>query len=201
MIGADAVRLAQERFGLANPPEGPIVPRERLVELARALYDELGYHYLSYITAVHYPGTQTPAAAAKPGDTAKHAEGAAKHAEGTAKHESAAKHGDDTVKLAEGTQPAAAEPIPGRFMVVYRVRNIAQRSEFPFRCEVPMSTSVPSLCSVWAGADWQEREAFDLVGPVFEGHPDLRRIMLPEDWEGHPLQRQYAIDTPHRPWR
>jgi NADH-quinone oxidoreductase subunit C len=74
--------------------------------------------------------------------------------------------------------------VPARFVVVYRI-----------------DVSVPSVYSVWVGADWQEREAFDLVGPVFEGHPDLRRIMLPEDWEGHPLQRQYAIDTPHRPWR
>jgi NADH-quinone oxidoreductase subunit C len=90
---------------------------------------------------------------------------------------------------------------PARYTLVYRVRDLARGLEFPFRCEVPAGTGVPSLAGVWAGADWQEREAFDLVGPVFEGHPDLRRIMLPEDWEGHPLQRDYAIDTPHRPWR
>jgi NADH:ubiquinone oxidoreductase subunit C len=172
VIGADAVKLAQERFGLATPPEGPLVPRERLVEFARALYDELGYLYLSYITAVHYPESKPTAAK---------------------------RHGEAEKAPAEVAQPEIV--IPARFIVVYRVRNIAQKSEYPFRCEVPMGTSVPSLCSVWAGADWQEREAYDLVGPVFEGHPDLRRIMLPEDWDGHPLQRQYAIDTPHRPWR
>jgi NADH:ubiquinone oxidoreductase subunit C len=98
-------------------------------------------------------------------------------------------------------EPALPEVVPAHYFVVYRVRNIAQNTEFPFRCRVPVGTSVPTLAFVWVGADWQEREAFDLVGPVFEGHPDLRRIMLPEDWEGHPLQRQYAIDTPHRPWR
>ncbi len=196
MIGADAVTLAQERFGLASPPEGPLVPRERLVELARALYDELGYRYLSYITAVHYP---PPAA-------------------GGARAEKAAKHGATHAVVADAATPIVAAPMPeaagappetpapepvapARYIVVYRVRNIAANSEYPFRCEVTVGTSVPSLCSVWAGADWQEREAYDLVGPVFEGHPDLRRIMLPEDWEGHPLQRQYAIDTPHRPWR
>lgn len=157
MIGTDAVTLAETRFGLTVPPEGPTVPRERLVEFARALYGELGYHYLSYITAVHYPEPQKPA--------------------------------------------ETGEAVPARFVVVYRVRNIERDFEFPFRCTVPVGTGVPSLASVWAGADWQEREAFDLVGPVFEGHPDLRRIMLPEDWEGHPLQRQYAIDTPHLPWR
>ena len=153
MIGADAVELARERFGLESPQHGPCVPRERLLEFARALR-ELGYLYLVYVTAAH-------------------------HAE--------EKKGEETT--------------PARFTIVYRVRDLARKLEFPFRCVVPVGTSVPTLSGVWAGADWQERECFDLVGPVFEGHPDLRRIMLPEDWEGHPLQKQYAIDTPHRPWR
>jgi NADH-quinone oxidoreductase subunit C len=61
--------------------------------------------------------------------------------------------------------------------------------------------SLPSFASIWAGADWQEREQYDLLGVRFEGHPDLRRIMLPEDWEGHPLRKDYAIDTPCEPWR
>ena len=153
MIGPDAVLLARERFGLETPEHGPSVPRERLLEFARALY-EAGYVYLVYITAMHH-------LAAKEGET----------------------------------------ELPARYTVVYRVRDLARKLEFPFRCEVNVGTGVPSLAAVWAGADWQEREAFDLVGPVFEGHPDLRRIMLPEDWEGHPLHRDYAINTPHRPWR
>jgi NADH-quinone oxidoreductase subunit C len=52
--------------------------------------------------------------------------------------------------------------------------------------------SVPSLVSIWRTADWHEREAFDLVGVYFEGHPDLRRILLPEDWVGHPLRKDYV---------
>ncbi len=59
----------------------------------------------------------------------------------------------------------------------------------------------PTLYPLFAGADWQEREQFDLVGVRFSDHPDLRRLMLPEDWQGHPLQKDYAIDTPHAPWR
>ena len=59
----------------------------------------------------------------------------------------------------------------------------------------------PSVTSVWPAADWHERETWDLMGVRFVGHPHLRRIMLPEDWVGHPLQRQYAIDTSHAPWR
>jgi len=70
-----------------------------------------------------------------------------------------------------------------------------------WRVRVPMSHSIDSLTGLFAGADWQEREQFDLVGVDFAGHPDLRRIMLPEDWEGHPLRKDYAIDTRCAPWR
>lgn len=51
--------------------------------------------------------------------------------------------------------------------------------------------SLPSLYELWANADWNEREVFDLFGVVFHNHPDLRRLMMPEDWEGHPLRKDY----------
>ena len=59
----------------------------------------------------------------------------------------------------------------------------------------------PTLTGVWRGADWMERECWDMFGVRFEGHPDPRRILLGEDWEGHPLRKDYAVDTPHAPYR
>jgi NADH-quinone oxidoreductase subunit C len=62
-------------------------------------------------------------------------------------------------------------------------------------------TTCPSLVPIYKGADWMERECFDMFGIRFEGHPDLRRILLSDDWEGHPLLKSYAVDTPHPPYR
>jgi len=59
----------------------------------------------------------------------------------------------------------------------------------------------PSIVSVYRGAEWMERECFDMFGIRFDGHPDLRRMLLPDDWEGHPLLKSYAIDTPYPPYR
>lgn len=53
--------------------------------------------------------------------------------------------------------------------------------------------SVDSVSDIWRTANWHEREAFDLMGIQFEGHPDLRRILLPDDWEGHPLLKDYEV--------
>ncbi|HEX9367553.1 MAG TPA: NADH-quinone oxidoreductase subunit C [Vicinamibacterales bacterium] len=62
-------------------------------------------------------------------------------------------------------------------------------------------TACPSLVPVYRGANWMEREGYDMFGVQFDGHPDLRRILLADDWEGHPLLKSYAVDTPHPPYR
>src|SRR5437867_4255445 len=62
-------------------------------------------------------------------------------------------------------------------------------------------TLCPSLTSLYRGADWMERECYDMFGIVFEGHPDLRRILLADDWDGYPLRKDYAVDTPFAPYR
>jgi NADH-quinone oxidoreductase subunit C len=63
------------------------------------------------------------------------------------------------------------------------------------------ATHCPSLTGLFPGADWMERECYDMFGVVFDGHPDLRRILLSEDWEGYPLRKDYAVDTAHSPYR
>jgi NADH-quinone oxidoreductase subunit C len=65
----------------------------------------------------------------------------------------------------------------------------------------PGSSACASMVSIYRGADWMERECFDMFGIRFDGHPSLRRILLSDDWEGHPLLKSYAVDTPHPPYR
>ena len=59
----------------------------------------------------------------------------------------------------------------------------------------------PTLTGLFRGANWMERECYDMFGVTFEGHPDLRRILLDQDWEGHPLRKDYAVDTAFAPYR
>ncbi len=82
----------------------------------------------------------------------------------------------------------------GIFGVVYHLNSTKWKHKFTLKVEVPATNPhVPSVESVWKTANWHEREAFDLIGIVFDGHPDLRRILLPDDWEGHPLQKTYQL--------
>ena len=83
---------------------------------------------------------------------------------------------------------------PARFEVVYNLYSISHRHAIRIRAQVPEENPcIESVTSLWVGADWMERECFDLVGISFTNHPDLRRILLPEDWPGHPLQKEYPL--------
>lgn len=85
----------------------------------------------------------------------------------------------------------------GTIEVIYNLTSIPYEHNFVLKVEVPRNAEseplpqVPSLTSIWKTADWHEREAYDLVGIDFTGHPDLRRILLSADWEGHPLRTDY----------
>lgn len=79
-----------------------------------------------------------------------------------------------------------------RLEVAYNLMCLQTREELVLKVKLDReSPKVPSLCSLWKTADWLERETYDLLGIEFEGHPDLRRILLPDDWEGHPLRKDY----------
>jgi NADH-quinone oxidoreductase subunit C len=82
-----------------------------------------------------------------------------------------------------------------RFDVVYHFVSPHRRARVRLKTEVHTDERVPTISAVWRGADWPERELFDLFGIVFDGHPDLRRLMMPEDWEGHPLRKDYPVQV------
>ncbi len=86
-------------------------------------------------------------------------------------------------------------PSEPRFELNYQLVSIPKRRRVTLQVRVPGSDAVvDSLTSVWPGAGWLEREIFDLMGVRFNGHPDLRRILLPEDWEGHPLRKDFPVE-------
>jgi NADH-quinone oxidoreductase subunit C len=86
-------------------------------------------------------------------------------------------------------------PYEPRFEVVYQLVSISRREKLRLKVRLSGKDAViDSLVAVWPGANWLEREIFDLFGIHFHGHPDLRRIVLPDDWEGHPLRRDYPVE-------
>ena len=88
------------------------------------------------------------------------------------------------------------------FEVACALRSVGRGSRLAaWRVTLAPGKELDSLVDLFAGADWQEREQFDLVGVRFTGHPDMRRLMMPADWTGHPLRKDYAADTAHAPWR
>ncbi len=79
------------------------------------------------------------------------------------------------------------------FVLVYHLRSVDSKVSLGIKVSVDRDTpKVPSVTSLWKGANWHEREAFDLFGIEFAGHPNLTRILLPEDWVGHPLRKDFT---------
>lgn len=84
-------------------------------------------------------------------------------------------------------------PREPRFEVVYLLHSYSHNSRIRLMLRVAEGAEVDSLCQVWRGANWYEREVFDLFGILFRNHPNLERIMMPADWEGHPLRKDYPV--------
>jgi NADH-quinone oxidoreductase subunit C len=85
-------------------------------------------------------------------------------------------------------------PAEPRFEVVYHLHAVEGNQRVRLKCRLNgADPAIESVTSVWRGANWYEREVFDLFGIRFQKHPDLRRILMPEDWEGYPLRKDYPI--------
>lgn len=91
-----------------------------------------------------------------------------------------------------------------RFEVVYHLYSMRHRHLIRIKAEVTDDDcSIDSVVDIWKGADWHERECYDMFGVKFNGHPDLKRVLMPEDWEGHPLRKDYQLksDLGEKEWR
>jgi NADH-quinone oxidoreductase subunit C len=86
-------------------------------------------------------------------------------------------------------------PIEPRFDLNYHLLSLDRRERLRLKVRVSGEDPIaPSVVPVWPGANWHEREIFDLFGIRFEGHPDLTRILMPDNWEGHPLRKDYPTE-------
>ena len=141
---AGTAAALQERFGAGildvvhfRGESTVVVPRNSLIDVCRYCKDDLGYDFLSDLTAVDWLD-RSP-----------------------------------------------------RFDVVYHLLSLTHFIRFRLKVQVDEGTAVPTVTGVWGAANWAEREVWDLFGVEFEGHPDLRRILMPEGWIGHPLRKDF----------
>jgi len=149
-----------------------VVERERLLDAARYLRDQEGFDFLSDIAATDYLGWNEPPVAGYWGSAT----------------------GRDINSPGSWGLPRKPEPKPKRFSVSYHLlalRERAPRVRVQVWCDE--DEPVPSLVSVWPTADWHEREVWDLMGIRMDRHPNLTRILMDEDWEGHPLRKDYPL--------
>jgi NADH:ubiquinone oxidoreductase subunit C len=149
-----------------------VVDPARVVEAAVHLRDAEGFVFLSDVAAADYLGWG--------GD-------------GVSGYIGTAAGRDLNTPMTQGFQ-ALPRPKPKRFAVSYHLLSVS-RGPRRVRLQVWLDDGEPvqSVVAVWPTADWHEREAFDLMGIEFAGHPNLRRLLLDDDWEGHPLRKDFPL--------
>jgi len=149
-----------------------VVEPAQLSDAGRHLRDEEGFNFLSDITAVDYLGWGHAGVSGYIGTPAGR---------------------DLNTPMTQGYQAVPA-PKPKRFAMNYHLLSI---SEAPRRLRLQVwldeGEAVETVISVWPTADWHEREAWDLMGVPIDGHPNMKRILLDDDWEGHPLRKDYPL--------
>ncbi len=150
------------------------VKKEHLVEVCRLLRDQHGKNFLSAVSAVDYLGYGEPVAGYF----------------GT-------ERGRDINATGSWGAPETATPPEKRFGVVYHLAHYGSGGGGPDRVRLTVALDdgepVPSVVEIWPTADWHEREQFDMMGIEFAGHPNLKRLIMPSDWAGHPLRKDYPI--------
>ncbi len=87
-----------------------------------------------------------------------------------------------------------------RLEVIYHLCSLQFKRRIRLKLQVEEGEAVQSVTSVWGSANWHEREVYDMFGVGFDGHPDLRRILMPEAWEGHPLLKDYPVQASPKWW-
>jgi NADH:ubiquinone oxidoreductase subunit C len=149
-----------------------VVDADDLIDAATYLRDDAGFNFLSDITAVDYLGW---------GEA------------GVSGYLGTASGRNLNAPMTQGYQALPA-PKPKRFAMNYHLLSVSER---PRRVRLQVwldeGEAVPSVISVWPTADFHEREAFDMMGIPVEGHPNLKRILLDDDWEGYPLRKDYPL--------
>ena len=148
------------------------VKPEKIVEVCTYLRDEQGKNFLSAVSAVDHLGY---------GDEVAGYFGT--------------ERGRDINSTGSWGAAITPEPPPKRFAIRYHMAHVGNGPTDRLRVQVWLDDGqeVPSVVAVWPTADWHEREAWDMMGIRIEGHPNLSRILMDDDWEGHPLRKDYPI--------
>jgi NADH-quinone oxidoreductase subunit C len=148
-----------------------VVDPARLVEACTQLREGEGFNFLADISAADYLGWGEEGVSGYIGT----------------------QDGRDINRPAAQGYPRRPEAKPNRFALNYHLLQIPGGRRVRVQVWLDDGESVASVVPVWPAADWHEREAFDLMGIRFDGHPNLVRILMDDDWEGHPLRKDYPI--------